>query len=400
MNETDQRPIEELERFVVANDDLQALEERIGRFNVFDALGVSNHEIRHSNFLAWLLDPRESHGQGDLFLKAVLMDVLAQTPAADRPVSPVLLDAADLGSCDVRREWQSMDLLLVLEDPALAVVVENKVGSKESKGQLARYERLVAEAHPDIPAYHVFLTVDGSEASRPNWHSYTYGDLHRVLDRCRRMHQDAMGNDVQIVLDHYLRLLGSRFMEDEKLDELCQRIYKTHRRALDLIYERAGVGQSAVLRAVADWAGASEEYELLVSTSNEVKFAPKAWVGVLPEIAKRPTHQSLWVLLLVLMQKQQCRLWVQVVPTSDPDTRQAAIERMVDDPKEFGLKPSMRPIPPKWTQLDSHTVVRWKEEEPDPEVVLEKLQALLDKHLARYTDAVYAAGMSVKSTPA
>ena len=53
---------EALERFVVDNDDLLQLEERIGRFNIFDALGVAHAEIRHSNFLAWLLDPAESHG--------------------------------------------------------------------------------------------------------------------------------------------------------------------------------------------------------------------------------------------------------------------------------------------------------------------------------------------------
>jgi len=69
-----------LERFVVENEDLLALEERIGRFNIFDALGVVRAEIRHSNFLAWLLDPLESHGQGALFLKALLMDLLRHTP--------------------------------------------------------------------------------------------------------------------------------------------------------------------------------------------------------------------------------------------------------------------------------------------------------------------------------
>jgi hypothetical protein len=61
--------LEVLERFVVDNDDLSELEIRIGRFNIFDALSIARTEIRHSNFLAWLLDPSESHGQGPLFLR-------------------------------------------------------------------------------------------------------------------------------------------------------------------------------------------------------------------------------------------------------------------------------------------------------------------------------------------
>jgi hypothetical protein len=73
-----------LERFVIENDELLELEERIGRFNIFDVLRIARAEIRHSNFLAWLLDPAESHGQGDLFLKAILMDLLRQAPAEMR----------------------------------------------------------------------------------------------------------------------------------------------------------------------------------------------------------------------------------------------------------------------------------------------------------------------------
>jgi hypothetical protein len=43
-----------LEAFVVDNDDLLALESIIGRFNIFDALGIARTEIRHSNFLAFI----------------------------------------------------------------------------------------------------------------------------------------------------------------------------------------------------------------------------------------------------------------------------------------------------------------------------------------------------------
>ena len=54
--------LEALERFVVDNDELLVLEEQIGRFNIFDALRIVDREVKHSDFLAWLLDPNESHG--------------------------------------------------------------------------------------------------------------------------------------------------------------------------------------------------------------------------------------------------------------------------------------------------------------------------------------------------
>ena len=43
--------------------------------NIFKVLSISKKEIRHSNFLAWLLDPSESHKLGGVFLKRFLREV-------------------------------------------------------------------------------------------------------------------------------------------------------------------------------------------------------------------------------------------------------------------------------------------------------------------------------------
>src|SRR5690606_12205461 len=93
--------LQALEAFVVDNDALLELEARIGRFNIFDALGIVRTEIRHSNFLAWLLDPAESHGLGGLFLNAVLMDLLRKTPVEQRLFSPIKLDGGELRGVEI-----------------------------------------------------------------------------------------------------------------------------------------------------------------------------------------------------------------------------------------------------------------------------------------------------------
>src|SRR3989442_14884323 len=98
--------LEALERFVVENDDLLQLASRIGRFNIFDALCITRVEIRHSNFLAFILDPAESHGLGQLFLKAILMDLLKEASPGLRPLSPIELDGTDLRGVEIQREWK------------------------------------------------------------------------------------------------------------------------------------------------------------------------------------------------------------------------------------------------------------------------------------------------------
>jgi len=64
--------IEFLKDFIHENEELEKLESIIDRFNIFRSLNIIDNEIRHSNFLAWLLDPSETHGLGDYFLNLFL----------------------------------------------------------------------------------------------------------------------------------------------------------------------------------------------------------------------------------------------------------------------------------------------------------------------------------------
>lgn len=48
-------------------------------FNIFKILKLDKYEIRHSNFLAWLLNPKESHNLGDKFFKQFFQVALNKT---------------------------------------------------------------------------------------------------------------------------------------------------------------------------------------------------------------------------------------------------------------------------------------------------------------------------------
>ena len=145
-----------LEAFVVENQDLEKLEALLAEFNVFEALGAVRQELRHSDFLSFLLDPAQNHGLGDVFLKRFLKRVLAD--ASDSPVSPIEIDVADLRSAVVRREWRRIDILIHDEESRLVVAVENKILSGEHSDQLARYRRTVTYEFPGHRAVYIFLT--------------------------------------------------------------------------------------------------------------------------------------------------------------------------------------------------------------------------------------------------
>jgi hypothetical protein len=379
-----------LERFVVDNDDLLALEERIGRFNIFDALRIARTEIRHSNFLAWLLDPAESHGQGSLFLKAILMDLLKQAPAESRPLSPIELDGEELRGVEIRREWRSIDLLIRCEQPEFVIAIENKVDSGEGKGQLQRYENVVHSEWPHQKPMFVFLTTDGTEPSDDDWLAYSYGDIHRVLDRVRQSNRGAIGGDTAAFLEHYLRLIGSRFMNDPAIDELCQRIYTNHRQALDLIWERVGATGSGLPAKIAALINdQADRWTVLTTTSRDVVLAPKAWREVLPSVGERKMFDpTLWLVCRFGVREDHCHFAFQAWPTSDPELRRRAIERLVQTPREFGLKlffKSSAVAGQKWTRMCREDVAKWPEdEEPDSEKVVEQVAQKLEEVWTRF----------------
>ena len=52
-------------------------------FNTFDVLQYADYEIRHSNVLAWLLRPGDTHGIGARFLKWFVDQIDKRLPVAN-----------------------------------------------------------------------------------------------------------------------------------------------------------------------------------------------------------------------------------------------------------------------------------------------------------------------------
>lgn len=386
--------LEALEQFVCENDELAQLEEQLGRFNIFDALGIARTEIRHSNFLAWLLDPAESHGQGELFLKALLMDLLRQTAPHLRPFSPVELEGEALAGVEIRREWQHLDLLITCRQPRFVIAIENKIDSGEGRSQLTRYREVVlkefAEAGRGRMMF-VFLTPAGkapSVGSRTDWVPYSYADLHRVLTRVRRINATGLGDDVMAFLDHYLRLIGGRLMNDPKLDALCHRIYQTHRQAIDIIIERVGAQGSSAVRAITEEIESREEWKLVNRTGKIVAFVPAAWDALMPPVGARKSFpRNVWLVFALTIRSKKCSFSVSLWPTRDPHIRERVLQRLTADPKEFGLRIfSEKIVGTKWTTICRELVMQWQvENEPDEEELRVATGRKLDELSPRVT---------------
>jgi hypothetical protein len=268
---------ERLEDLVVGNPDLERLEALLARFNIFEAIGVVRQEVRHSDFLTFLLDPRGSHGLRDVFAKRLLQKALALRETS-LPISPINLDLWDLSQARVLREEHRIDVLLLDDLHHLAVIIENKIGSGEHGGQLRRYREAVLKDYPDWNLICLYLTPEGDEPSDENYLPADYGIIYRLVEVLAESKASVLGADVRTLMIHYAQMLRRHIVSESEIADLCRRIYRKHQRALDLIYEHRPDRQ-ADLREFLEGLIREQPTLVLDDSGNKTytRFIPKEW---------------------------------------------------------------------------------------------------------------------------
>ena len=136
-------------------------ERQAPRFNVFKVLRYAEYEIRHSNVLAWLLTPGETHGLGDKFLRR-FMESLAPRPAYPQ----VSLRDGAVKVKEVKREFHYADVAVFLDDDERTLLaIENKVVEMydDAIGQTRDHVKRLEKECPGCAIHGVLLTASGHE---------------------------------------------------------------------------------------------------------------------------------------------------------------------------------------------------------------------------------------------
>src|SRR5262245_43512114 len=154
-----------LDAFLVDNEGLESLTAALNRFNIFRVLRIEHAEIRHSNVLAWLLTPNGTHGLGSLFLRRFVSTFLLEGSKEVTWLTPAAVELMRFDDVEVSREWANIDILVVSRANRWCLVIENKVWSSESRGQLERYRNAVSLEYPGFEQVCVLLTLEGDEPS-------------------------------------------------------------------------------------------------------------------------------------------------------------------------------------------------------------------------------------------
>lgn len=223
-----------LKEFLLNIDCLAPLE--TSAFNIFDVLKIARTEIRHSNVLAWILNPNENHGFGKAFL-ARLNSYIAKDGLVTDDVAFRLLT---MGYSDivVYREWQNIDILIESQKEKYVLCIENKVDSQDHDGQLDKYYNAVEEKYKGFTKLYVYLTPEGLapiQDSNTAWSCMKYETIIRIIET--ELEKSSFDSEPVSFIRSYLNILRRETMENNEIIELCQKIYAEHKDALDLIFE-------------------------------------------------------------------------------------------------------------------------------------------------------------------
>lgn len=234
--------LDDLKKFVMDIEEIETLSKSINNFNLFETLGLINQEIRHSNVLAWLFDPFQTHNISYLFLQKFLKDLIIFNLNSTEQINETLIfqfETMSYENVEIRREYKNIDILIVIndKDQNYTIIIENKIRSAESKNQLQKYKSIVEKEFKEYKKIFVFLSPDQQIPSENDWITYGYDRIQILLTNILSSKKSEISNSVQEFLEQYLYILRRNIVGDPNIEEICRNLYKKHSKALDLIFQ-------------------------------------------------------------------------------------------------------------------------------------------------------------------
>jgi len=345
---------DEMESLFVNNELFDTLAASLNQFNPIKVMRMERMEIRHSAILAWLLDPQETHGFGDQFLKSFLSEAMRGRSDLGSPTA-LDISQSDLRDAEVRREWRNMDIFILSAQNRWAFIVENKFDSQQSEGQLSGYMEKASKVFGGkaemLTSRGVFLTLHDEEPEDARYAPIKYSQICELLPRLVDQEAERIAPSVRVFLDQYLEIVREATSMSEAQDEmerLARRLYKEHKKVLDFVIEHGASSDFAVAARTlfGDNPDHFEKIEIDDASyrfgslyNDKVSFLPESWFSALGGGELQwPGCETWWDGFPLIMWLQilrnaegsggEIRLYAEVGPLTNYEFRKKLIEEI------------------------------------------------------------------------
>jgi hypothetical protein len=224
------------------------------RFNTFDIISLS--ETRVSAFLAWLLDPKESHGLSDLFLKELLHQIiitnesiLPQEFQTAFEINTGALSQAYIytelpASISSNNGQERIDIAIIDEVNGLCIFIENKYGAKLSPNQLEKYHDHLSKAYSDYSSIFIYLDDDASACANEDWAHLDYEWIYSFLAMALE-HKLGDLRTHQFIRDFYCHNYDAYYSLDSRYQGIKSGFYKLFKEHREFVRDLKSFGTTA-----------------------------------------------------------------------------------------------------------------------------------------------------------
>tara|TARA_B100001971_G_C18174657_1_gene529221 strand:- start:31 stop:1242 length:1212 start_codon:yes stop_codon:yes gene_type:complete len=303
-----------LEKFIIENKDLEKLEDIVDEFNIFTSLNIKKNEIRHSNFLSWLLDPNESHGLGSSFLTYFLRRVSVKASNLVKLEPSIIdIDSWNFDNVEIEREQMNIDIIIRLDDQKFICVIENKISAGVRSKQLQTYRNRILAEYPKYKRWFVLLSVEELNPPDKKYVPINYNDILLAIENLLDNKKNKIGPEILTFVNHYVSMLRRYILEDSEIQQLCKKIYHHHKKAIDLIVEYKPDLQLQIKEHLENIIKKDPDWILDHSSKSYIRFIPKK-LDFIPKDAEGWTKSKRVLLFEFWSYKQEISLVLQLGP--------------------------------------------------------------------------------------
>jgi hypothetical protein len=178
---------------------------------------------------------------GEAFIKQLLKYFVSDNKGyiQERGLSLFDFEIFNYGNVEIRREWNNIDILLILkeENKDIVIVIENKITSSEHSNQLQRYKKIIDDEFKQHIKIFIYLTPEEATPSDEEWINFNYNTVSKLLDSLLDSKKDSMNDNVYQFIKQYNVILRRYIVGNSEVEQICRQIYIKHARALDLIFQ-------------------------------------------------------------------------------------------------------------------------------------------------------------------
>lgn len=225
--------LELLRNVSTINDKYEIIAQKTGNnFNIFDVLNIKSDEVKHSKFLAEILNSKGLHNQGNLFF-LLFLDCLnkkykehfssshSKSLISLKQTDNIVLVEESVGEIDLENATGGRLDIVIKGKKGDIIVIENKIYANDQKDQLKRY-------HNKYPtSILLYLTLNEKEPS-----DLSKSDLKKDVDYFCISYKEFITNWIELCiqkvinkpfirenLSQYLQIIKSLTYQSETMEQ-------------------------------------------------------------------------------------------------------------------------------------------------------------------------------------